>query len=144
MATGHMTLEQLMSSLDLDAVESGHAMDATFLALLGVDSLATPPGEAAWARARRQAGEVPDLIALVSDLHGRAGRLQDPVEDRFGSDLGRPWKGLRGSLDLLRTSLGHLVAGRRSEFVDGVDRYEQWRHSAMLKIEGQVADVGTR
>lgn len=117
-------------------------LDGQVAELLGVSGLNVPADDAAWARALKRKDEVPILQARTDRLRERATGLQEAVEVRFGLRLGKPWSGVGRALGLLKRTLGHLESGSQPSFVDGLDRYDQWHHAAMLKIQKELSAKG--
>jgi hypothetical protein len=117
-------------------------IDAQVAELIGVTALNVPVNDAAWAAGRKRIDLVPILQARTDRLRQRAAGLQEAVEVRYGERLGKPWRGVARALGLLKRSLSHLEEGSQASFVDGLDRYDQWHHAAMLKIERELTSKG--
>jgi len=118
------------------------ALNGRAAEVLGLPTLGAPLDDAAWKRARKSEKAAAELKAEATRLRDQAGSLQEAVEVRFGLRLGKPWTGLQRALALLESALDHWREGRRRPCAEALERYEQWSHVVLLKVEEQLTAKG--
>ena len=89
---------------------------------------------------RPPAAKVAAIRKEVVRLKAEAARLQDVIELRFGLRVGKLTAALGRALEGLEAELDDLARGNGKP--EALDRYDQWTHSVLLKLEDELRSRG--